>query len=86
MDNSIDPFLRCWEDPIPILQVFGHRYRDGRLAARKKPVRARTVEDALCAVGQAFARVGSAGVINRNIDFRIQRQIRAYKIEDSLPK
>jgi hypothetical protein len=29
LDNDIDPFLRCWEDHIPILQVFGHRYRYG---------------------------------------------------------
>jgi hypothetical protein len=82
LDNDIDPFLRCWEDPVLILQVFVHRYRDGRLAPHKKPVRARTVEDALCAIGQAFARAGTSDVrkdLHGNIDFRIQRQIQAYK-------
>jgi hypothetical protein len=82
LNNAIDPFLRCWEDPIPILQVFGHCYRDGRLATGKKPIRARAVEDALCVVDQAFTRVGSTYVrkdLRGNIDFRIQCQIRAYK-------
>jgi hypothetical protein len=47
------------------------------------------VKDALRAIGQAFARVGSPDVrknIYGDIDFRIQRQIRAYKREDSTPK
>jgi hypothetical protein len=89
LDNDIEPFLRCWEDHIPILKVFVHRYRDGRRAPRKNPVRARTVEDALGAVGQAFARVGFSDVqkdLHGNIDFRIQRQIRAYRREESPPR
>jgi hypothetical protein len=52
-------------------------------------VRARTAEDALRAISKAFARVGSPDVrknIYGDIDFRIQRQIRAYKREDSPPK
>jgi hypothetical protein len=52
-------------------------------------VRARTVEDTLRAIGQAFARVGSPDVrknVYGDIDFRIQRRIRAYKREDSPPK
>jgi hypothetical protein len=48
-----DPYLRTWTDPVPILQVFGERYQDGRLPPLKKSVKARTVEDALRAVGQA---------------------------------
>jgi hypothetical protein len=89
LESGIDPFLRTWDDPVPILQVFGQRYRDGRIAPRHNAVRARTVEDALRAIGQAFARVGSPDVrknVYGDIDFRIQRQIRAYKREDSPPK
>jgi hypothetical protein len=47
------------------------------------------VEDALRAVGQAFARVVSTDVqkdLYGNIDFRIQSQIRAYRREESTPK
>jgi hypothetical protein len=58
--HNIDPYLRTWTDPIPILQVFGERYRDGRLPPLKKSVKARTVEEALRAVGQAHARLGGA--------------------------
>jgi hypothetical protein len=59
LENGIDPFLRAWEDPIPILHVFVQRYRDGCIAPCKNAVHALTVEDALCAVSQVFARVGS---------------------------
>jgi hypothetical protein len=88
IDLGIDPFLRTWSDPIPILQVFGQQYRDGRIAPSGKCVRSRTVEDALRAVGQTFARLGAADVrkdFSGDIDFRIQRQLRAYKKEDSPP-
>jgi hypothetical protein len=50
-----DPYLSTWEDPVPMLQVFGERYRDGRLPPRHKPIKATTVEDGLRAVGQAQA-------------------------------
>ena len=35
---KIDPFFSDLVDPISYLQVFVHRYRDGRLAARGKRV------------------------------------------------
>jgi hypothetical protein len=88
LGNGIDPFIRAWEDPVPILQIFGQRYRDGRIALRKNAVRARTVEDALRVVGQAFVRSGSPDIrknIYGDIDFRIQRQIRVYKREEPPP-
>jgi hypothetical protein len=47
------------------------------------------VEDALHAIGQTFARLGSPDIRKDafgDIDFRIGRQIRAYKKEDSPPK
>jgi hypothetical protein len=86
--NRIDLFLRAWSDPIPVLQVFGQRYRDGRIVPIKKYVRSRTVEDALWEIGQTFARMGAPEVrkdFSGEIDFRIRRQLRAYKKEESPP-
>ena len=59
---SLDPWLVEVDDPIPILQVFGARYHDGRIAPRGKPVRAHTVEDAIPAMGQTFARFARVGL------------------------
>jgi hypothetical protein len=56
LENNVDPHLQTWDDPIPIIQVFGEQYRYGRLAPLHNAVKARTVEDALCAVGQARPR------------------------------
>jgi hypothetical protein len=65
-----------------LLQVFGERYRDVRLAPCKKPIRARTVEDGLRVVGQVHATLWALDPrkdTHSGIDFRIQRQIKAYK-------
>jgi hypothetical protein len=35
------------QDPVPLLQVYAHRYRTGTLAPGRRSVRAGTVEDAL---------------------------------------
>jgi hypothetical protein len=86
--HNVDPYLTTWEDPVPMLQVFGERYRDGRLAPRHKPVKARTVEDGIRAVGQAHARLGAPDPrkdAHGGIDFRIQRQIKAYTKDDAPP-
>jgi hypothetical protein len=58
LDHNVDPYLQAWEDPVPIVQVFGERYRNGRLAPLHNTVKYRTVEEALRAVGQAHARLG----------------------------
>jgi hypothetical protein len=87
--HNIDPFLKTWADPVPILQVFGEWYRDGRLAPLKNPVKARTVEDAIRAVGQAHARLGGPDPRRDTfggIDFRIQRQIKPYHKVDDPPR
>jgi hypothetical protein len=87
--HNIEPYLWTWTDPVPILQVFGERYRDGRLTPLKKSVKARTVEDALRAVGQAHARLGGPDPRKDNfgaIDFRIQRQIKSYHKVDDPPR
>jgi hypothetical protein len=83
-----DPWLYEIDDPVPILQVFGARYRDGRIAPCHRTVRSRTVEDALRAVGQTFARVGAQDIRKDavgGIDFRIQRQLRSYAKADPPP-
>jgi hypothetical protein len=89
LEHNIDPYLRNWADPVPIIQVFGERYRDGRLAPLKNAVKARTVEDALRAIGQAHARLGAPDPrkdSHGGIDFRIQRQISSYKKVDRPPR
>jgi hypothetical protein len=58
LENGSNPFLRAWDEPVPILQVFGQRYCDGRIYPRNNAVQARTVEDVLRAIDQAFARRG----------------------------
>jgi hypothetical protein len=85
---DLDPWLHEIQDPVPIIQVFGQRYRDGRIAPRKHAVKAGTVEDAIRAVGQTFARVGSTDIrkdANGEIDFRIRRQLRSYARTDPPP-
>jgi hypothetical protein len=86
--HNIDPYLKTWADPVPILQVFGERYMDGRLAPLKNPVKARTGEDALHVVGQAHARLGGPDPRRDTfggIDFRIQRHIKSYHKVDNPP-
>ena len=85
---DVDPFVRDFDDAVPLLQVLGQRYRDGRLAPNKHPVRARTVEDALRAVGQKFSSLGAKDIRHNqagNNDFRIVRQIGCWKKQDSPP-
>lgn len=84
--HNFDPFLRNFSDAVPILQVFGQQYRDGRIAPSKDTVRARTVEDALRAVGQTMAALGAKDIrrdSSGRIDFRIQRQISSFHKTDS---
>ena len=68
--------------------MFAQRYRDGRIAPSQRRVKSRTVEDALCAVGQKFASVGSKDLRNDSsgrIDHRIKRQLRSFKRADPPP-
>jgi hypothetical protein len=78
---------RC-DDPDPVLQVFAHRYRDGRIIPRNNDVRSDTVSYAVRAVGQKFARLGAIDIRKDaygDIDFRIYRQFWAYTEEDDPP-
>ena len=48
---GFDPMLDEVVDAIPILQVFASRWRTGQIAPLDEPVRSRTVESALRAIG-----------------------------------
>ena len=82
---GLDPFLKAFEDKVPILQVFIHRVRIGELAANGNQIRARSVEDYLRAVAQTFLSMGADDPrLNSALatDFRISRMIAAWKRED----
>jgi hypothetical protein len=84
----LDPGLADIDDPIPLLQIFAHRYRTGLLAPSGAQVRARTVEGALRAVGQAFSTLGQQDprlLPSGKLDIRLSRQLLAYKKEDPPP-
>jgi hypothetical protein len=85
---QVDPFLQDISDPIILFQVYLQRYRTGAIAPSGKPVRARTVEDSLRAIGQTFASLGASDPrrdSHGSIDFRIQRQLRGYSRLDPPP-
>ena len=75
-------------DAIPVLQVFASRWRTGQIAPLGNPVRSRTVEDALRAIGQTMASVGSEDRrLNSSgkIEYRLQQQLKGYKRIDPPP-
>jgi hypothetical protein len=59
--HNVDPYRKTWKDPVPMLQVFGERYRYGCLTPHHKIIKARTVEDGIRAVVRAHARLGGGG-------------------------
>jgi hypothetical protein len=88
LDLCVDPWLAQVGDPVFLLQVFAHRYRLGAIAASSRPVRARTVETALRAVGQTLSSVGADDPRlgpDGKLEFRLARQFRSYKTADSPP-
>jgi hypothetical protein len=83
-----DPWLSDIDDPIPILQIYANRYRVGTLAPSGSPVKARTVEAALRAVGQTYAALGFPDPRLQDsgrLDFRLHRQLQYYGKEDPPP-
>ena len=84
-DLGLDPFLKTFSNKIPILQVFIQRVRTGELAANGNQVRARSAEDYLRSVLQAFLAMGAADpCLNTALktDFRIGRMLAPWKQED----
>jgi len=55
-----NPYLLDLGDPVPILQVFAHRYWTGEISPSHAPVCGRTVGDAVRAVGQTLSNLGLA--------------------------
>jgi len=87
--HHLNPQLNHYSDPVPILQIFTQHYRDGRIALHGRPVKSRTAEDALRAMGQKFASLGTKDPRldqHGKIDFRISRQLKCYKKTDNPPK
>jgi hypothetical protein len=83
-----DPTLADISDPIPLLQLFAHRYRTGALAPSGSTVRSRTVQGALRAVGQAFATLGNHNprlLQSGKLDLPLSIQLSAYKKQDPPP-
>ena len=83
--TKLDPFLLDKEDPVPYLEVFGQRLRDGRLAPSGRQIRSATVSDYLTSVGQRFSNMGADDPrMNKygKLDFRLARQKRSWKKRD----
>ena len=83
-----DPRLSAIPDRLPLLQLFAHRYRTGLLAPGGLPVRSRTVEDAIRAVGQTFARLGAPDprlTALGTLDYRLASLFRAWSKTDPSP-
>ena len=84
---AIDPH-HLPADPIPILQVFAQRLRSGALAPSRRPVRSRTVEDIVRAVGQTYASVGAPDPrmnTHGTLDFRLTTLYQAWTRLDDPP-
>ena len=80
-----DPWLGDLQDPVPLIQIYAQRLRDGRASTSGRPLQSKTVDDILCQVLQAFTLVGASDPgLDRtgHLDFRLQRQLRAWKKTD----
>ena len=87
-EHRLDPRLQQYTDPIPFLQIFGQRYRDGRIAPSQREVRSRTVEDAIRAVAQKHTSLGTKDPrkdTHGSTDIRLIRQLRSYAKADKPP-
>lgn len=85
---AIDPLLSSVQDAVPILQLFGHGHRTGKLAPNGNPVRSRTVEDTIRHVAQSFASMGANDPRLNSFgktDFRLTRQFKSYTKADPPP-
>ena len=86
--HQINPFLQNLSNLVPYLQVFAARYRDGRLFPSGRPIRAKTVFDALLSAAQKFTRMGTEDpwkTAHGVIDYRIQSQLRPFEKNDPAP-
>ena len=74
------------DDPLFIILLFGKRYREGTIAPSKNKVRARTAEDAMRQVGQAFSLLGMIDPrmdrTGAKLDIRLTRIVAGWKRAD----
>ena len=85
---NVDPYLSSVADPVTLLQVFGLRWRDGRISPSGNPNRARSVEDAIRLVSQRFPSLGAKDPRLDHAgkqDFRLTRMYSAWKKQDDPP-
>ena len=85
---EIDPMLDEVVDAIPVFQVYAAHWRTGKIAPLGNPVRSRTVESALRAIGQTMASVGAQDRrLNSSgkLEYRLQQQLKGYKRIDPSP-
>ena len=85
----MDTFLDKVRNPVPFLQIFTCRVRSGLLAYNWEPIRSRTAEAYLRAVGQTFANVdiGDSRLNkHRRIYRRLQQQLRGWEKLDGSSK
>ena len=83
--HKINPFFNGIEDPIPLLQVFAHRYRDSIISPSGQGVKSEAVSDALCSVGQKFSSLGANDPRKDSfgkIDFCLTRLYPSFKKTD----
>jgi hypothetical protein len=87
--HALGPWFNASADPVPFLQVFGQKFREGKLSYGNQLVRAGTVTDAIRTVGQAYQQLGSKDLridkFTGKLDFRHQRQLKAYEKQDPAP-
>lgn len=87
--HNINPWFPTTSDPLPYLQIFGQRYREGKLTPGNHPVRAGTTADAIRMVGQTYKQLGSRDFrldrFTGQLDFRLQRQQRSFEKQDPAP-
>jgi hypothetical protein len=85
---GLDAYLSAVPDKLPFLLLFAHSYRHGHGAPGGHPVRSRTVEDAVRAVGQAFASLGAVDPrLNSHgaLDLRLTSLLRSWARADAPP-
>jgi hypothetical protein len=88
-EHNINPWFLSNFDPLPFLQVFGQRYRQGRFSPCNQPVRAGTVADSIRMMGQTYRQLGTRDFrldkFTGQFDFRLQRQLKAFEKNDPTP-
>jgi hypothetical protein len=85
---GLPELLQQVDDPIPFLQVFARRYRDGRISRSGDAVRSRTVEEALRAIGRTFVLLGAENprlTAAGHLDERISSQLAQWRKSDPAP-